>query len=81
MGYFVPYEGTNNIAFGLMSFNSLADYEAYRVKLRRSNLGKSNVGFAQKEKFILEGKRTFLQAVSSTYKQEAQEGIYDSSNI
>jgi hypothetical protein len=71
VGYFVPCEGTNNIAFGLISFNSLADYESYRVKLRQSILGKSNFSFAQKEKFILEEKRTFLQVVPSTYQQKA----------
>ncbi len=81
VGYFVPYEGNNSIAFGLISFHSMADYESYRVKLRHSNLGQSNFSFAQKEKFILEEKRTFLQVVSSTYKQEPQAEIYDSSDI
>lgn len=81
MGYFVPYEGTNNIAFGLISFNSLADYESYRVKLRCSKLGKSNFSFAQQEKFILEEKRTFLQVVPSTYKLTPQGEINDSGDI
>ena len=27
IGYFMPHEGTNNIAFGLISFESLAAYE------------------------------------------------------
>ncbi len=34
IGYFMPHEGTNNIAFGLISFDSLADYESYRARLR-----------------------------------------------
>jgi hypothetical protein len=33
-GYWMPHEGTNNIAFGLISFPSLAAYEAYRARLR-----------------------------------------------
>ena len=28
VGYFMPHEGTNNIAFALISFESLAAYEA-----------------------------------------------------
>ena len=31
VGYFMPHEGTNNIAFALISFESLAAYEAYRT--------------------------------------------------
>lgn len=31
-GYFLPHEGTNNIAVALFSFPSLAEYEAYRTK-------------------------------------------------
>ena len=33
-GYWMPHEGTNNIAFALISFESLAAYEAYRARLR-----------------------------------------------
>jgi hypothetical protein len=34
VGYFLPHEGTNNIAWGLISFDSLAGYEAYRARLK-----------------------------------------------
>ena len=34
IGYFLPHEGTNNIAHALISFDSLAAYEAYRARLR-----------------------------------------------
>ncbi len=33
VGYWMPHEGTNNIAFGLISFQSLAAYEDYRARL------------------------------------------------
>src|SRR3954468_17736074 len=33
VGYWVPHEGTNNIASALISFASLAAYEAYRARL------------------------------------------------
>lgn len=28
LGYFLPHEGTNNVAWGLIAFESLAAYEA-----------------------------------------------------
>ena len=31
VGYFLPHEGANNIAFALISFSSLAAYETYRA--------------------------------------------------
>ena len=34
VGYFLPHEGTNDIAWGLISFASLAHYERYRERLR-----------------------------------------------
>ena len=66
LGYFVPHEGTNNIAFGLIGFDSLANYESYRTRLKSDPAGRRNFEFAQTEKFILEEKRSFLQAVPQT---------------
>ena len=42
LGYFMPHEGTNNIAHALISFESLAAYEAYRARLRADPAGKAN---------------------------------------
>lgn len=47
IGYFLPYEGTNNVAWGLISFPSLADYESYRSRLRSDKQGAANFAFAQ----------------------------------
>lgn len=63
LGYWMPHEGTNNIAFGLISFSSLADYEAYRTRLKADAAGKANFNFAQEHKFILAEQRTFLRQV------------------
>ena len=63
IGYFMPHEGTNNIAFGLISFASLADYEAYRARLRGDAAGKANFAFAEEQRFILAEERTFLRKV------------------
>jgi NIPSNAP protein len=61
IGYFMPHEGTNNIAFGLVSFDSLASYERYRASLRSDAESRSNFAFAEEHKFILAEERTFLR--------------------
>ncbi len=71
LGYFLPEEGTNNIAFGIISFNSLADYERYRNQLKSNPSGKENFELAKSEQIILEEKRTFLKVVDTTYKKSA----------
>jgi hypothetical protein len=72
VGYFSPHEGSNNKAFGLISFDSLADYEKYRAVLKHDEYGKSNFQFAQQEQFILEEKRSFLKVVPTTYQKAAE---------
>jgi hypothetical protein len=63
IGYFMPHEGTNNIAFALITFESLAAYEAYRARLRQDAEGMANFHFAEENKFILAEERTFLRKV------------------
>ena len=64
VGYWMPHEGTNNITYGLISFASLAAYEAYRERLKHDSEGAANFAFAQKERFILAEERSFLRRVS-----------------
>jgi hypothetical protein len=63
-GYFMPHEGTNNIGWALISFDSLASYEAYRARLRKDPEGVANFDFARRERFILSEERTFLRQVT-----------------
>jgi hypothetical protein len=63
VGYFMPHEGTNNIAFALISFESLAAYEAYRARLRQDAEAVANFNFAEENQFILAEERTFLRKV------------------
>ncbi len=63
IGYFLPHEGTNDIAYGLIRFESLAAYEAYRARLRTDAEGAANFRFAQDKRFILSEERTFLEDV------------------
>ena len=60
IGYFLPHEG---IALALISFESLADYEAYRARLKTDPEGAANFRFAEEKRFILAEERTFLRNV------------------
>ena len=64
VGYWMPHEGTNNVAFGLISFASLAAYEDYRARLKRDPEGAANFRTAEEERFILAEERTFLRQVA-----------------
>lgn len=61
LGYFMPYEGTNNVAYGLNMFDSLTAYETYRQRLERDELGAANYRFAQEQRIILGEERSFLR--------------------
>ena len=63
VGYWMPHEGTNNIAFALISFESLAAYEAYRARLRADKEGVATFQFAETGRFILGEERTFLRKI------------------
>jgi len=63
VGYWMPHEGTNNIAYALISFESLAAYEGYRARLRADDQGMANFQFAEQERFILVEERAFLRRV------------------
>src|SRR3954464_5032808 len=65
LGYWMPHEGTNNIAFALISFESLAAYESYRARLRTDKEGMANFTFAEENKLILAEERTFLRQVTA----------------
>jgi len=65
LGYFLPHEGTNNIALAMISFDSLAAYEAYRVRLKTDPAGRANFAMAQEKRFILSEERTWLTPVAA----------------
>ena len=39
VGYWMPHEGTNNVAFALISFENLGAYESYRATRRQASNG------------------------------------------
>jgi hypothetical protein len=66
LGYFLPHEGTNDVAWGLIGFDSLAAYEAYRTRLKADPEGRENFAFAQAQRFIRREQRTFVEGVEGT---------------
>ncbi len=65
IGYFLPYEGTNDIAWGLIGFDSLAAYETYRARLKADPEALENFERVRKLRLILREERTFLESVDS----------------
>jgi hypothetical protein len=63
VGYYLPHEGTNNIALALISFESLAAYEVYRARLKADPEGAANFRYAEEKRFIPAEERTFLRNV------------------
>jgi hypothetical protein len=61
IGYFLPHEGTNYVAWGLIAFDSLAAYETYRAKLKADPEGRANFAFAQEKRLIVREERSFLE--------------------
>jgi hypothetical protein len=66
VGYFLPHEGTNDEAWGLIAFDSLAAYEAYRARLKEDDEGRANFAFAQARRFVVAERRTFVENVDGT---------------
>ena len=62
-GYWLPHEGTNDVAWGMIAFASLAAYEAYRARLRVDPEGRANFAFAAERRFIISEERTFVEEV------------------
>ena len=71
IGYFLPHEGTNDVAWGLIAFDSLASYETYRARLRTDTESRANFAMAQEKRFILREERTFTSVVAGTFEQPA----------
>ena len=66
VGYFLPYEGTNDVAWGLIAFESLAAYEIYRSRLKTDPEARENFSMAQSKRIILREERNFVEAVDGT---------------
>jgi hypothetical protein len=67
VGYFLPYEGTNDVAWGLIAFESLAAYEAYKARLKSDPEAQENFALATTNRLILREERNFVEVVDGTF--------------
>ena len=72
VGYFLPHEGTNDVAWALIAFDSLASYEAYRARIKADAEGRGNFEMAQAKRFILREERNFVEVVEGTFEVPAR---------
>ena len=73
-GYFLPYEGTNDVARGLIAFDGLASYESYRARLKSDPEARENFAMAQAKRLILREERNFVEVVDGTFGIPATPG-------
>lgn len=71
IGYFLPHEGTNNIGWGIVAFDSLASYEAYRSRIKADPEARENFMMATTGRFIVREERTFVETVDGTIGKPA----------
>ena len=69
IGYFLPHEGTNDVGWGLIAFESLASYEAYKARLKADADARANVAAAQSKRFIVREERNFVEVVDATFSK------------
>ncbi len=72
VGYFLPHEGPNDIAWGLIAFDDLAAYERYRTRLKTDEAGRANFAWARDKRFILREERTFTEVVADAFQIAAR---------
>lgn len=66
VGYFVPYEGTNDVAWGLIAFDSLAAYETYKARLKSDAEMRENYAMLQSKRLILREERNFVEVIEGS---------------
>ena len=71
IGYFLPSEGTNDIAWGLIAFSNLVAYAEYRDRLKAHPQGRENFAFARTKRLIVREERNFVEVVDGTFNVPA----------
>lgn len=68
VGYFLPWQGTNYVGWGLIALDGLSAYETYQARLRQDPEAQKNFTFAQEKRFILKEERNFVEVVDGTFE-------------
>ena len=72
IGYFLPHEGTNDVAWGLIAFDSLASYETYRARLKKDPEAIADAAMMQTKRIILREERNFVEVVDGTFNHPSK---------
>jgi hypothetical protein len=67
VGYFLPHEGTNDIAWALVAFDGLDSYGKYKARLKSDPEAVDNFNMAFTKKIILREERNFVEVVDGTF--------------
>jgi hypothetical protein len=62
-GYFLPHEGSNNIAIALFSFPSLAAYEDYRARLWKDAECQEAFRYGEETRCVMSYERSFMKPI------------------
>jgi hypothetical protein len=66
VGYFMPHEGTNDVAWGIINLDSLADYEQYKARLREDEDLTREDAMVKAKRLIIREERNFVRPVKGT---------------
>ncbi|MEQ9467269.1 MAG: NIPSNAP family protein [Ekhidna sp.] len=66
LGYYLPHEGSDNIALALFNFPSLASYEQYRSESMQDPACLKAYAYAVKTKCIISYERSFMRPILSS---------------
>ena len=64
IGCFLPHEGSNDVAWGLTGFDSVAAHVRHRATLKSDATGRADFELAQARRFIQREQRTWLEDVT-----------------
>jgi len=67
IAYCLPHEGTNDIAWGLIGFDSLGAYETYRGRLKVDPAARADAAWTAGQRAILREERNFVEVVDGTF--------------
>jgi hypothetical protein len=67
VGFFLPYEGTNDVAWALVLVESVAAYETYRARLKADPAAREDAEIMQRDRIILREERNFVSLVDGTF--------------
>jgi hypothetical protein len=67
VGYFLPHEGTNDVAWAVVAFESLAAYERFKGRIKADPDATANFARARAARVILREERNFVEVVDGTF--------------